>query len=427
MASKCFNGLKERDFIYQTTDDGNIPAILDKGGNVFYAGFDPTADSLHVGHLLPVMAIRHIQAAGNTPIVLVGGATALVGDPSGKQEARPIMTKEKVADNAAAIKRQLEGFIDTSNAIFVNNADWFGNMLYIDFLRDVGHRFSVNKMLTAESVKLRLETGLSFLEFNYMLLQAYDFYILNKDHKCTFQIGGQDQWGNIVAGVDLVRRMSSQEVFGITLPLLTNDKGEKFGKTVAGAVWLDTNRTSIFDYYQFWRNTDDSQVEKLLKYFTVLPIDEIKRLGALPAPAINRSKEILAFEATKLAHGQEAATKSYLAACSKFGFADPKGEIETSSSVKNISSDANSMADLPTHKVKPADFAESGIWIVKLMTDSGLCTSSSEARRLIKGGGAYVNDARISDEKATVKKEDFSGNALILKAGKKNVRRIVLE
>ncbi|HBC89058.1 MAG TPA: tyrosine--tRNA ligase [Lentisphaeria bacterium] len=427
MASNCFSELKDRNFIYQTTDDEKIPEILNKGKNIFYAGFDPTADSLHVGHLLPVMAIRHLQSAGNIPIVLVGGATALVGDPSGKQEARPIMSKDKVAENAAAIKKQLASFIDTSNAIFVNNADWFCNMLYIDFLRDVGHRFSVNKMLTAESVKLRLETGLSFLEFNYMLLQAYDFYILNKEHRCTLQIGGQDQWGNIVAGVDLVRRMSSNEAYGMTMPLLTNDSGEKFGKTVAGAVWLDPKRTSIFDYYQFWRNTDDSQVEKLLKYFTVLPVEEIERLASLQAPAINRAKEILAFEATKLAHGQEAATKAYLAACSKFGYSDPKGEIETSSSIKSISADTGSIADLPTYKVSSANFADKGMWIVKLMTESGLCTSSSDARRLIKGGGAYVNDTRISDENATVRKEDFSKNALILKAGKKNVRRIVLE
>ncbi|MFZ2656355.1 MAG: tyrosine--tRNA ligase [Victivallales bacterium] len=427
MAINCFTELKERNFIYQTTDDENIPAILNRGGNIFYIGFDPTADSLHVGHLLPVMAMRHLQSAGNIPIVLVGGATALVGDPSGKQESRPIMSKEKVAENALAIKGQLAHFIDTSNAIFVNNADWFGSMLYIDFLRDVGHRFSVNKMLTAESVKLRLETGLSFLEFNYMLLQAYDFYILNRDHKCTLQLGGQDQWGNIVAGTDLVRRMSSNEVHGITMPLLTNDKGEKFGKTVAGAVWLDAKRTSVFDYYQFWRNSDDCQVEKLLKYFTVLPVEEIKRLSALQAPAINRAKEILAFEATKLAHGQEAATKAYLAACSKFGYSDSKGEIETSSSIKGISADTGSIADLPTYKVSSANFAGEGMWIVKLMTESGLCASSSDARRLIKGGGAYVNENRISDEKATVKKDDFSGNALILKAGKKNVRRIVLE
>lgn len=423
----CFKELKDRGFVYQTTDDENIPAILNKGGNIFYIGFDPTADSLHVGHLMPVMAIRHMQSAGNIPIVLVGGATALVGDPSGKQESRPIMSKEKVAENAAAIKKQLASFIDTSNAIFVNNADWFGSMLYIDFLRDVGHRFSVNKMLTAESVKLRLETGLSFLEFNYMLLQAYDFYVLNKDHKCTFQLGGQDQWGNIVAGVDLVRRMSSNEVYGVTMPLLANDKGEKFGKTVAGALWLDEKRTSVFDYYQFWRNSADGEVEKLLKYFTLLPVDEINRLASLQAPAINRAKEILAFEATKLAHGQEAATKAYLAACSKFGYSDPKGEIETSSSIRSISADTGSIADLPTYKVPSANFAGNGMWIVKLMTESGLCTSSSEARRLIKGGGAYVNETRINDENATVKQENFSGGALILKAGKKNVRRIVLE
>jgi tyrosyl-tRNA synthetase len=375
------------------------------------------------------MAIRHVQAAGNIPIVLIGGATALVGDPSGKQEARPIMSKEKVADNAAAIKSQLAHFIDTSagNAIFVNNADWFASMLYIDFLREVGHRFSVNKMLTAESVKLRLETGLSFLEFNYMLLQAYDFYVLNKEHNCTFQLGGQDQWGNIVAGIDLVRRMSSKEAYGITMPLLTNERGEKFGKSVAGAVWLDEKKTSVFDYYQFWRNSTDGEVEKLLNYFTVLPIDEIKRLGRLQAPEINRSKEILAFEATKLAHGHDAASRAYLAACAKFGFSDPNGKIETTSSVKAVISDAGSIADLPTYKITAANFAAGGIWIVKLMTDSGLCISSSDARRLIKGGGAYVNDTRISDEKATIGKADFTDGSLLLKAGKKNVRRIVIE
>jgi tyrosyl-tRNA synthetase len=429
MNMNCFNELKERNFIYQTTDDEHIPEILNRGKNVYYVGFDPTADSLHVGHLLPVMAIRHVQAAGNIPIVLIGGATALVGDPSGKQEARPIMSKEKVADNAAAIKSQLAHFIDTSagNAIFVNNADWFASMLYIDFLREVGHRFSVNKMLTAESVKLRLETGLSFLEFNYMLLQAYDFYVLNKEHNCTFQLGGQDQWGNIVAGIDLVRRMSSKEAYGITMPLLTNERGEKFGKSVAGAVWLDEKKTSVFDYYQFWRNSADGEVEKLLNYFTVLPIDEIKRLGRLQAPEINRSKEILAFEATKLAHGHDAASRAYLAACAKFGFSDPNGKIETTSSVKAVISDAGSIADLPTYKITAANFAAGGIWIVKLMTDSGLCISSSDARRLIKGGGAYVNDTRISDEKATIGKADFTDGSLLLKAGKKNVRRIVIE
>jgi tyrosyl-tRNA synthetase len=251
--------------------------------------------------------------------------------------------------------------------------------------------------------------------------------VLNKEHNCTFQLGGQDQWGNIVAGIDLVRRMSSKEAYGITMPLLTNERGEKFGKSVAGAVWLDEKKTSVFDYYQFWRNSTDGEVEKLLNYFTVLPTDEIKRLGRLQAPEINRSKEILAFEATKLAHGHDAASRAYLAACAKFGFSDPNGKIETTSSVKSVISDAGSIADLPTYKITAADFAAGGIWIVKLMTDSGLCISSSDARRLIKGGGAYVNDTRISDEKATIGKADFTDGSLLLKAGKKNVRRIVIE
>lgn len=425
-----FQDLRNRGFVYQATDEAATIPLLEKEKVCFYAGFDPTADSLHAGHLLPVMAMRRLQQAGHIPIVLVGGATALVGDPSGKQEARPILTKEEVAANAQALRKQLGRFIalDDGKAVFVNNADWFMDLLYIDFLREIGSRFSVNRMLAAESVKLRLETGLSFLEFNYMLLQAYDFHVLNKKYNCKLQLGGQDQWGNIVAGVELVRRISQNEVFGITFPLLTDSAGKKFGKTAGGAVWLDTARTSVFDYYQFWRNCEDADIAKLLFFFTSLPDDEIKMLSSLDTPGLNRAKEILAYEATALAHGEAEAAKAYLGACSKFGYSDPEGKIKTSSGVVKIRPDADAgLSDLPTFKIALSDFPEEGIWIIKLLTDAGLCSSNGEARRLLQGGGAYINDQRLSDLNYKVVKTDFNKNSMILKAGKKNVRRIVLE
>jgi tyrosyl-tRNA synthetase len=425
---EAFSDLRKRGFIYQVTDDAKLAELINAGGSVFYAGFDPTGDSLHVGHLLPVMAMRRLQKAGHTPIVLVGGATALVGDPSGKQEARPILSKEKVAENADALKQQLARFIDfeNGNAVFVNNADWFLDMNYLDFLRDVGSKFSMNKMLTAESVKLRLESGgLSFLEFNYMLLQAYDFHVLHERYGCRFEIGGQDQWGNIVAGVDLTRKLSQAEVFGMTFPLLTDSSGAKFGKTAAGAVWLDASKTSIFDYYQFWRNCDDADVGRLLNFFTNLPVGEIASLAALEPPKINRAKEILAYEATKLAHGKEEAVKVYLAAASKFGFADPNAEIATSSDIAEIAASSAADDDLPTHRLDPAKFAE-GVWIVQLVNDAGLASSNGEARRLIKGGGVYLNDRRVSDMNYQVSAADFTDGSAMLRAGKKNVRRLTL-
>lgn len=426
MISNAYNDLKERGFINQETDAEALNKLLSSEKITFYIGFDPTGSSLHIGHLLPIMAMRRLQQAGHTPVVLVGGATALIGDPSGKSEARPIITKETVADNVAAIKTQLARYVDLDKSIFVNNADWLQQLSYIDFLREVGYRFSVNKMLAAESVKMRLETGLSFLEFNYSILQAYDFYILNRDHKCRVQFGGQDQWGNIVAGVDLTRRMSQQEVFGMTFPLLLDSNGQKFGKTAGGAVWLDPERTPIFDYYQFWRNCDDADVGRLLGFFSSLPVAEIKELAALEAPAINRAKEILAYEATALAHGTAEAEKAYLAACGKFGFADPENRICTSSAVKNIQVRNGGMDDLPSYQLPAEDLAGEGVWIVKLLAQSGLCASNGEARRLIAGGGAYLNDERISDADIYVGKDRFKDGSLILKAGKKKVKRIIL-
>ncbi len=307
--------LKERGFIYQITNEEAMCKRLAEGPATFYVGFDPTGSSLHIGHLLPVMAMRWLQKAGHRPIALVGGGTAMIGDPSGKTEARPISDVATIDANARAIQAQLGRFLDFApgQAVMVNNADWLRGLNLIDFLRDIGSLFSIPRMLSAESVQLRLETGLSFLEFSYPLLQSYDFYVLRRDHGCQFQFGGQDQWGNIVAGVDLTRRLLGEEVFGATFPLLLKSDGAKFGKTAGGAVWLDPERTAPFDYYQFWRNVDDADVTRLLGFFTSLPMAEVRQLGALPAPQINRAKEILAYEATALAHGHDEAIRAFLA------------------------------------------------------------------------------------------------------------------
>lgn len=423
----AFDVLRERGFIYQHTDEARLRELLADDAVTFYVGFDPTGSSLHIGHLLPIMAMRWLQRCGHRPIALVGGGTAMVGDPSGKTESRPVLSNSEINTNAEAIKAQLMRFLDFSEnrAELVNNADWLAPIQYIEFLRDVGRHFSVNRMLAAESVKQRLETGLSFLEFNYMLLQAYDFMVLRRDRNCTLQLGGQDQWGNIVAGIDLTRRTLQEEVCAITFPLLLKGDGEKFGKTASGAVWLDPGRTSPYDYYQFWRNVDDTEVGRLLAFFTALPMDEVDRLAGLQPPTINRAKEILAYEATSLAHGAEQARKAYLAAGSEFGFADPENRIPTSSAVKTVAT-TDATQDLPSHTVNRNDLQQ-GIWIIQLLSDSGLCKSNGDARRLIRGGGAYVNDERITDEKATITPDHLADGQITLKAGKKNLRRIVVE
>ncbi len=421
--------LQERGFIYQTTDAERLRARLGEGPVTFYVGFDPTGSSLHIGHLLPVMAMRWLQQAGHRPIAIVGGGTAMVGDPSGKTEARQVLGVEEIDANARALQGQLARFLDfgEGRAQMVNNADWLRNLKYLEFLRDVGRHFSVNQMLAAESVKLRMETGLSFLEFNYMLLQAYDFYVLCRDYNCEMQFGGQDQWGNIVAGTGLVRKMLGREAHACTFPLLLKSDGQKFGKTASGAVWLDPARTTPYHYYQFWRNVDDTDVARLMGFFTALPMDEVRRLAApgQPAKAMNRAKEILAYEATCLAHGPEEARKAYLAAGTEFGFADPDGAVATSSGLRNIKA-ADAAAELPTAVVPRAE-AEAGVWICKLFVDSGLCASNGEARRLIKGGGCYIGEERVIDEKKTVTLAEFAGGQLLLRAGKKNIRRLVLE
>ena len=424
--SGVFEELKARGFCFQGTDEAELKKLLDERTKVrFYVGFDPTGNSLHVGHLLPVMAMRLLQRAGHVPIVLVGGATARIGDPSGKMTARPMMTIEEIDANAAALKSQLARFIrvDAGEAYFVNNADWLCKIGYIDMLREVGTIFSVNRMLTQESVKMRLENGLSFLEFNYSILQAYDFWTLHKTLGCELQLGGQDQWGNMVAGTELVRRKCGDTVQAMTIPLLLDANGQKFGKTSGGRnVWLDVNRTSIFDYYQFWRNCDDSQVGKLMRYFTTLPLDEI---DMLTTSNINRAKEILAAEATALAHGEAVAKEAFLAAGSRFGFADPELKLRTTSFIGGVSP---ASADVPETVVPEEEFANAPggrIPVPRLMVLCGFCKSNSDGRRLIQGNAVSLEGVKITDPAATLGREEIAASP-VLRSGKKNFRRLKL-
>ncbi|MBQ6471766.1 MAG: tyrosine--tRNA ligase [Victivallales bacterium] len=419
--------LRERGFLYQLTDEESMAKQLAEGPVTFYTGFDPTADSLHIGHLLPIMAMRWLQKYGHRPLALVGGGTALIGDPSGKTSARPISSKETIDQNILGIKGQLSRFLDfgEGKAVLVNNGDWLRGMNLIDFLRDIGSLFSVPRMLTSESVRIRIEgAGLSFLEFSYPLLQSYDFMHLCKNYGCMMQFGGQDQWGNIVAGVDLTRRMLGKAVCGATFPLLLKSDGTKFGKTAGGAVWLDSKRTSPFDYYQFWRNTADSDVQKLLGFFTTLPMDEVRQLASLPSPAINRAKEILAYEATALAHGHDVAIQAFLAAGGEFGFADPQCAIATSSRILEARDMALESA-IPTIELSRAELGE-GIGLLSLMVKAGLAGSNGEARRLVKGGAVAIDDAKMTDERAVVTADLFHDGCLTLKAGKKNRKRVQL-
>lgn len=423
----CFEELKARGFCYQATDEAKISQMLNEGKVTFYVGFDPTGNSLHVGHLLPVMAMRILQKAGHTPIVLVGGATARIGDPSGKSTARPMLTIEEIDANAASLRDQLSRFIDGSEgkAHFVNNADWLCQLGYIDLLREVGSIFSVNRMMSQESVKMRLETGLSFLEFNYSILQAYDFMTLRRKYGCTLEMGGQDQWGNMVAGTELIRRKDGAEVHCMTIPLLLDPNGQKFGKSTGNKnVWLDKERTSVFDYYQFWRNCDDSMVEQLLKYFTPLPVEEIAALCSENSN-INRAKEILAAEATALCHGEEAAKEAFVTAGTRFGFADPDNKIFTTSFIGKVTASAVS-ADLPEALIPAAEIdAEKGIMVARLLVLAGLCKSNSDGRRLIQGGAVALNDEKITDPSAAVTADTVAA-APVLRAGKKNMRRLKL-
>lgn len=418
--SNVYDVLKERGFIYQTTDDDGLQKMLGEKSVTCYIGFDATADSLHIGSLVPIMALAHMQQHGHRPIALLGGGTTMVGDPSGKTEMRKMLTLDQIVEFGKSIQKQFARYIsfDDKKALMLNNADWLLPLNYIEFLRDIGVHFSINRMLTAESVKLRLEAGLSFIEFNYMLLQAYDFYVLARDYDCLLQMGGQDQWGNIVAGSDLTRRKINKQVYGITMPLITTASGEKFGKSAGNAIWLDKNRTSAFDFYQYFRNADDRDVEKYLGVFTFLPMEEVQRL---PQENINRAKEILAFEVTKLNHGFEDAVQAFTSSARQFGESDPEKKVVTSSEIMNVKLDL--VSNLPTIELEKSNLSE-GVWIVKLLVDSELCKSNGEARRLIKQGGAYMNDEQIKDDSLEVKENHLQDGAIILRAGKKRYKRV---
>ncbi len=403
-----FDTLSERGFIEQATDDVKLREIL-KGRVTCYIGFDPTASSFHVGNLVPIMSLAHMQRHGHRPIALVGAGTGLVGDPSGKDQMRQLLTREEIDRNAETQKKQFAHFLDFSDgrALLLNNADWLTKLNYIEFLRDIGVHFSVNRMLASESVKIRLETGLSFIEFNYQLLQAYDFWHLFRHHDCLIQMGGRDQWGNIVAGIDLIRRLEGKEAYGITFPLIMTADGRKMGKTERGAVWLDSQRTSPYEYYQFWINTDDRDVKRFLALFTFLSMEQVEEYGSLQGADLRKAKEVLAFEATRIVHGEEEAGKARKASRALFSGDGEEGSI-------------------PTTSMKKEEFAE-GIPAFKLFEMAGLCTSSSEARRLIQQGGAYIDTERVErfDEPVTLR-SFVEKDAIVLRAGKKKFHRIKL-
>lgn len=418
--------LKERGFIEQTTHDDELNDYINEGPVSCYIGFDPTASSLHVGHLLPIMSLAHMQKSGHRPIALVGGGTGLVGDPSGKTEMRKMLTIEDVNANAEAIKRQLGHFIrfDDGAAVLENNADWLTKLNYISFLRDVGCHFSVNRMVRAESCRSRMESdeGLSFIEFNYMILQAYDFLELHDRHQCRLQMGGSDQWGNIVMGIDLIRRMRSQSAFGVTFKLITTSSGAKMGKTAAGAVWLDPERTSPYDYFQFWVNTDDRDVDRFLSIFTFLPMEEIHPVATLEGVQLNAAKSILAFEATRLAHGEEEALKAYQSASSMFGARRFPRTLLPSSSIHG-SQDTSDDDTVPNTEMELDEFAD-GIPCFKLFHSVGLADSSGAARRLIQQGGGYLNGQRIERFDNLVTTNDINDMHIMLRAGKKHFFKI---
>ncbi len=402
--------LEERGFVEQVTDRNALREQFEKP-TTCYIGFDPTAASLHVGSLVPIMSLAHMQGEGHRPIAVVGGGTTLVGDPSGKTEMRRLMSRREIDENGEAIKRQLSRFLDFSpgKALMVNNADWLVNLNYIEFLRDIGRHFSVNRMLAAESYRIRLEAGLSFIEFNYMLLQAYDYWHLFRNYDCRLQMGGNDQWGNILAGADLIRRLEGAVVHALTFPLITTSSGVKMGKTHKGAIWLDPDLTSPYDYYQYWINQDDKDVERFLALFTFLPMDEVRRLGSAQGEAIRDAKEILAFETTSLCHGRDEAEKARNAAKQLFGAED------------------SSLPDsVPTFSLAARD-VEQGIPAYILLEKSGLCKTRGEARRLITQGGGYLNGRRMETFDQMISAKDIMNGSFLLRVGKKRFVRVSID
>lgn len=401
-AINVYDVLMERGYIEQATHEEEIRELLGREPVTFYIGFDPTADSLHVGHFIQVMVMMHMQKAGHKPIAIIGGGTAMVGDPSGKTDMRKMLTMEQIGKNSESFKKQFSRFIDfgPEKALMINNASWLLDLKYIDFLRDIGRHFSVNRMLTADCFKNRLEKGLSFLEFNYMLMQSYDFLVLYQRHNCKLQMGGSDQWSNIINGVDLIRREENASAYGLTFRLLTTSEGKKMGKTETGAVWLDPEKTSPYDFYQYWRNVDDRDVKNCLALLTFLPMGEVNRLGSLKDEEVNQAKKVLAFEVTKLIHGEKAAQEAEKAAQALFGGADRD-------------SDSIPTTEIPLIKLKD------GLDILTLLIETGLTSSKGEGRRLIQQGGLYLEDERVDDAAQIITQADFLNSKLLLRKGKK--------
>ena len=405
--SSIYDVLLERGYVKQLTHEAEIREILEKEKVTFYIGFDPTADSLHVGHFLQLMVMAHMQKAGHTPIALIGGGTAMIGDPTGKSDMRKMMTKEEIEHNGNCFKEQMSRLIDFSEgkAYMMNNADWLLDLNYVNFIREIGVHFSVNKMLTAECFKQRLEKGLSFLEFNYMLMQGYDFLELNRRFGCVMELGGDDQWSNILAGVDLIRRKEGKPAFGMTFTLLTNSEGKKMGKTEKGAVWLDKEKTSPYEFYQYWRNINDSDVEKCLALVTFLPMEEVRRLGAFKDAEINEAKKVLAYEVTKIIHGEEEAEKAKSAAEALF-------------------SGAGNLENVPTSLIN-SDMLNKNL--LDVLVELKIIPSKGEGRRLIQQNGLSINESKVADINRQLMEEDFSQGFALIKRGKKNYNRIVLE
>lgn len=404
---KIYDELKARGLIAQVTNEEEISKMVNEGKAVFYIGFDPTADSLHVGHFMALCLMKRLQEAGNKPIALIGGGTGMVGDPSGRSDLRQVMTVETIQHNCDCFKKQMSRFIDFSEgkALMVNNADWLLNLNYIDFLREVGPHFSVNRMLTAECYKQRMEKGLSFLEFNYMIMQSFDFYELFNRYGCNMQFGGDDQWSNMLGGTELIRRKLGKDAHAMTITLLLNSEGNKMGKTQSGAVWLDPEKTTPFDFFQYWRNIADADVLKCLRMLTFLPIEQINEMDSWEGSQLNEAKEILAYELTNLVHGEEEAERARESARALFT--------------------GGNAADMPTCELEEADFTDGSIDILAILQKSGLAPTRSEARRNVEQGGVTVEGETVSDVKAVFAKEQFSRDGMIVKRGKKKFVRVI--
>jgi len=404
-----FDELKARGLLAQLTDEEEIKELINGGKATFYIGFDPTADSLHVGHFMALCLMKRLQMAGNKPIALLGGGTGMVGDPSGRSDMRSMMTRETIEHNCQCFKEQMSRFIDFSDgkAMMVNNAEWLLDLNYIEFLREIGPHFSVNRMLTAECYKQRMEKGLSFLEFNYMLMQSYDFYELFQRYGCNMQFGGDDQWSNMLGGTELIRRKLGKDAYAMTITLLLNSEGKKMGKTQKGAVWLDPNKTSPFEFYQYWRNVADADVLKCLRMLTFLPLEQIDEMDRLEGSQLNQAKEILAFELTKLVHGEEEASKAQESARALFS--------------------TGAAAEMPTSELAEEDFTDGRIDMISVLCKAGLVASRSEGRRAIEQGGVTLGNEKVTDVKAAFGKDTFAGEGAVVKRGKKNFRRVILK